>query len=62
MSLSANKEIPDFFRDGVLQITGTTITDIMPAIPRFNKDIDRTGIINNVIDKLNTFFNRFFGI
>jgi type I restriction enzyme R subunit len=56
------KLIENAFRDGVLQITGTTITDIMPAIPRFNRNIDRTGIINNVIDKLNTFFNRFFGI
>ncbi len=53
--------ISNAFRDGEMKTIGTDIDDLMPAISRFgsvNRDAKKEGII----DKLKSFFEKFFGI
>ena len=55
------KFIENAFRDGVVKTTGTDIDKLMPPMSRFgggNHDEKK----KNIIDKLLTFFERFFGI
>jgi type I restriction enzyme R subunit len=49
-------------RDGVVQSSGTAIAKILPPISRFDPDSVRTEVRERVIDKLTTFFNRFFDV
>jgi len=56
------KFIENSFRDWVLLTTGTSIAKILPPVSRFNPDGKRTQKRRNVIDKLMTFFERFFDI
>lgn len=53
--------ISNAFRDGEIKTIGTAIDDLMPPISRFgsvNRDAKKEGII----DKLKSFFEKFFGI
>ena len=55
------KFIENSFRDGQIKTTGTDIDKIMPPISRFGGG-DRTKKKQTIIEKLQTFFERFFGI
>ncbi len=55
------KFIDNSFRDGQIKITGTDIDKIMPPISRFGGG-DRTKKKKTIIEKLQAFFERFFGI
>ncbi|MDE7162586.1 MAG: type I restriction endonuclease subunit R [Clostridia bacterium] len=55
------KYIENSFRDGQIKTTGTDIDKIMPPISRFGSG-DRTKKKQTIIDKLQAFFERFFGI
>lgn len=50
------------FRDGGVQTSGTAITKIMPPVSRFNPDQSRGKKRETVLDKLASFFNKFFDI
>jgi type I restriction enzyme R subunit len=50
------------FRDGGVQSTGTAITKVLPPVSLFTPDNTRGKKRETVIDKLTTFFNRFFDI
>lgn len=53
--------ISNAFRDGEIKTIGTAIDDLMPPVSRFgsvNRDAKKEGII----DKLKSFFEKFFGI
>lgn len=50
------------FRDGGIQETGTAITAILPPTSRFSKNANHSAKKQTVLDKLKTFFDRFFGL
>ncbi len=50
------------FQDGSLRTSGTAITKILPPVSRFNKDQAHGTKKRQVIDKLTTYFDRFFGL
>jgi type I restriction enzyme R subunit len=54
--------ITNAFRDGEIQVSGTAITNILPPISRFGADQNRSKKRELVLDKLTTFFNKFFDI
>jgi type I restriction enzyme R subunit len=54
--------IENGFRDGNVQTSGTAITKIMPPVSRFNPDHSRGKKRETVLDKLASFFNKFFDI
>ena len=54
--------IESAFRDGSVQTSGTAITKIMPPVSRFNPDQSRGKKRETVLDKLASFFNKFFDI
>ncbi len=49
------------FRDGSVRTTGTDIDKLMPPISRFGGG-NRAEKKQTIIDKLQAFFERFFGI
>jgi len=50
------------FRDGAIRTTGAAVTEILPPISRFATD-DRYGIQKQtVIDRLTSFFERYFAL
>lgn len=55
------KFIENAFRDGEIKTTGTDIDKLMPPVSRFGSG-NRAAKKQGVIDKLKTFFERFFGI
>jgi len=55
------KFIENAFRDGAVKTTGTDIDKLMPPMSRFG-DGNHDEKKKNIIDKLLTFFERFFGI
>jgi type I restriction enzyme, R subunit len=55
------KLIDNSFRDGTLKTTGTDIDKIMPPVSRFGGG-NRAAKKQNVIDKLKTFFEKYFGL
>lgn len=55
------KFIDNSFRDGVLKTTGTDIDKILPAVSRFGGG-NRTEIKQKVIEILQSFFEKYFGI
>lgn len=55
------KFIENSFRDGQIKTTGTDIDKIMPPISRFGGG-DRAKKKQTIIEKLQAFFERFFGI
>jgi type I restriction enzyme R subunit len=54
--------IESAFRDGTIQTSGTAITKIMPPVSRFTADQSRGKKRETVLDKLASFFNKFFDI
>lgn len=56
------KFIKNAFRDGSIPTTGTALTKILPPISRFSKSGERSKKKEIVIEKLNSFFDRFFNI
>lgn len=58
----AFKFMDNAFRDGFIQTTGTAITKVLPPMSRFTPTGDRTKKRETVIEKLTTFFNRFWNI
>jgi type I restriction enzyme R subunit len=54
--------IENAFRDGAVQSTGTAITKILPPVTRFTVDNNRGKKRETVLDKLTSFFNKFFDI
>ena len=57
----ANKFIDNAFRDGSLKTTGTDIDRILPPVSRFSCGGDRTAKKQNVIEKLQRFFEKYLG-
>ncbi|WP_196599889.1 type I restriction endonuclease subunit R [Pectinatus frisingensis] len=55
------KFIDNSFRDGMLKTTGTDIDKLMPPISRFGGG-NRTAKKQTIIDKLKTFFKKYFGV
>lgn len=55
------KFIENAFRDGEIKTTGTDIDRLMPPISRFGGG-DRTTKKQGIIDKLKSFFEKFFGV
>ena len=54
--------VENAFRDGAVQSSGTAITKIMPPVSRFDPDQSRGKKRETVLDKLATFFNKFFDV
>jgi len=54
--------INNAFRDGFIKTTGTALTKVLPAVSRFNPSGDRTKKRESVIEKLSTFFHKFWDI
>lgn len=54
--------IDNAFRDGSIQATGTAISKVLPPISRFSAENTRGKKRETVLDKLNSFFNKFFDI
>ena len=50
------------FRDGVVKSSGTAITKILPPVSRFSPDSQHGLKKQTVIDKLEAFFERYFGL
>jgi type I restriction enzyme R subunit len=50
------------FRDGEIKENGTEISKIIPKISRFSKDSNRPKIKRSIIQKLKSFFEKFFDI
>jgi len=58
----AYKFIHNAFRDGFVQTTGTGLVNILPPVSRFTSSGERTKKRETVIEKIMTFFNRFWNI
>jgi type I restriction enzyme R subunit len=54
--------IKNAFRDGSVTTTGTAISKVLPPVSRFSPTGERTKKREGVINKLSSFFERFFGI
>lgn len=54
--------INNVFNDGVLKTTGTDIDRILPPVSRFSKEGNRTVTKQRVIDKLQSFFEKYRGL
>jgi type I restriction enzyme R subunit len=50
------------FRDGYIPVSGTELTKILPPMSRFTPNGERTKKKESVIEKLKTFFNKFWNI
>lgn len=59
--VETRKFIENAFRDGEIKTIGTDIDKLMPPVSRFGNS-NRSIKKQNVIDKLKSFFERFFGI
>ena len=55
------KFLENAFKDGEVKTTGTDIDKLMPAVSRFGNS-NRTEKKQNIIQKLKTFFEKYFGI
>lgn len=55
------KFIENVFRDGEIKTTGTDIDKLMPPVSRFGGE-NRSAKKQGVIDKLKSFFEKFFGV
>ena len=56
------KFLDNAFRDGEIKTTGTDIDKLMPPVSRFGRDGARVKKKQTVTDKLQKFFEKFFGI
>ncbi|HHW4675298.1 MAG TPA: type I restriction endonuclease subunit R, EcoR124 family, partial [Xylella fastidiosa subsp. pauca] len=63
LNAEATREfIANAFRDGSIPATGTAITKILPPVSRFSKNNGHAAKKQTVLDKLATFFERYFGL
>lgn len=56
------KFITNAFRDGFVQSTGTAISKVLPPVSRFTPTGDRTKKRESVLEKLSSFFYKFWDI
>lgn len=56
------KFVRNAFRDGSVSTTGTAITNVLPPVSRFSPSGERTKKRESVLNKLTSFFERFFDI
>lgn len=56
------KFLDNAFRDGEINILGTSISDIMPSVSRFSADDKRSKKKEIIINKMKKFFEKYFGI
>lgn len=56
------KFVDNAFRDGVLKTTGTDVDRLMPPVSRFGGGGQRDQKKQTVIEKLKTFFEKYFGL
>lgn len=56
------KFVDNAFRDGVLKTTGTDVDQILPPVSRFSGGGKRVQKKQTVIEKLKTFFEKYFGL
>lgn len=54
--------VDNAFRDGAIPTTGTAITRILPPVSRFSRDNNHSAKKQSVLDRLATFFERYFGL
>ncbi len=54
--------VDNAFRDGAIATTGTAITKILPPVSRFSKNNNHAAKKQTVLDKLASFFERYFGL
>jgi type I restriction enzyme R subunit len=54
--------VKNAFRDGGIATTGTAITKVLPPVSRFSPTGERTQKRESVLNKLTSFFERFFDI
>ncbi len=54
--------IKSSFRDGRVPAAGTAISKVLPPVSRFSPTGDRTKKRESVLDKLTSFFEKFFDI
>ncbi len=50
------------FRDGAVPAAGTAITKILPPVSRFSADAAHSSKKRSVLERLNAFFERYFGL
>ena len=58
----AQKFIENSFRDGEIKTTGTDLDKILPPMSRFSGGSNRVLKKQTVIDKLKSFFEKYFGL
>jgi type I restriction enzyme R subunit len=61
-SEAAKAFIESAFRDGAISSTGTAITKVLPPVSRFSKGNSHALMKQTVLEKLQGFFDRFFGL
>ena len=54
--------IDQAFQDGSLRTSGTAITKVLPPVSRFNKSGAHGTKKRRVVEKLTSYFDRFFGL
>ena len=54
--------IENAFRDGVLKTTGTDINKLMPSTSRFGGGGNRTKLKQTIVERLQGFFEKYFGL
>lgn len=54
--------VDNAFRDGYVQTTGTALTKVLPPMSRFSSKSERPKKRENVLAKINEFFNKFWDI
>jgi len=54
--------VKNSFRDGSVATTGTALVDVLPPVSRFSPTGERTKKRESVLEKLTSFFERFFDI
>ena len=56
------KYVSNSFNNGYIQETGTALAKVLPPLSRFSPSGDRTKKRQTVLEKLVTFFNKFWDI
>jgi type I restriction enzyme R subunit len=59
---AAYKFVDNAFRDGYVQTTGTALSKVLPPMSRFSAKSERPKKRENVLAKINAFFNKFWDI
>jgi type I restriction enzyme R subunit len=59
---AATSFMENAFRDGAIPTSGTAITKILPPVSRFSADAAHATKKRTVLERLSTFFERYFGL